>query len=59
MNDKIQPQAVPGLTVQKNAPWNLARLDHPTLGTETSYSYSSDGTGVHVYVLDTVPYNHC
>ena len=50
----MQPQAATGLTVQPAAPWNLARLDHPALQGATSYSYSSDGTGVNVYVLDTV-----
>lgn len=54
-NSRVHPQAAPGLQVQRGAPWNLARLDQPGLGSgDKSYSYTSDGTGVNVYVLDTV-----
>ena len=40
---------------QAAAPWNLNRLGHPELPVGGDYNYSSDGTGVNVYVVDTVP----
>lgn len=44
-------------SVEKNAPWGLARISHRdslTFGTFNKYLYSSDGgEGVDVYVIDT------
>lgn len=44
-------------SVEKNAPWGLARISHRdslTLGTFSKYLYSSNGgEGVNVYVIDT------
>ena len=41
-------------TQQAAAAWNLNRLIHPSLPLGTDFNYTSDGTGVNVYVVDTV-----
>lgn len=38
---------------QTNAPWNLDRTDQRTLPLDNSYEYSQNGSGAHVYILDT------
>ena len=38
---------------QPDAPWNLDRVDQRSLPLGTTYDYSQDGSGVHVYILDT------
>ena len=38
---------------QANAPWNLDRIDQRNMPLDTNFSYNGDGTGVHVYVIDT------
>ncbi len=53
-NDPVRPQIAPALTVQQSAPWNLNRIAQPDLPLNGLYKYASDGTGVRVYVLDTV-----
>lgn len=53
-NQKVQVQQAPLVHVQQNAPWNLDRLDHPDLPLNGQYHYTLDGTGVSVYILDTV-----
>lgn len=53
-NQKVQVQQAPLVRVQQNAPWNLDRLDHPDLPLNGQYHYTLDGTGVSVYILDTV-----
>ena len=53
-NQKVQVQQAPLVYVQQTAPWNLDRLDHPDLPLNGQYHYTLDGTGVSVYILDTV-----
>jgi len=40
-------------TTQTNPPWGLDRIDQQDLPLDSSYSYNQDGTGVHVYIIDT------
>jgi len=38
---------------QRNAPWNLDRIDQRTVIPSTTYDYAATGEGVHVFVIDT------
>ena len=40
-------------TSQTNAPWNLDRVDQRNLPLNTTFDYEQDGTGAHIYILDT------
>jgi len=40
-------------TTQTSAPWGLDRIDQASLPASSSYNYTSTGSGVNVYVIDT------
>ena len=46
-------QVMTASTIQTPATWGLDRVDQRALPLSNSYSYSADGTGVTVYIIDT------
>ena len=40
--------------VEQSAPWGLDRIDQPSLPLRGQYDYYNLGTGVNVYIVDTV-----
>src|SRR4051794_30589632 len=40
-------------TTELNAPWGLDRIDQRNMPWDNSYSYTSNGAGVHAYIIDT------
>lgn len=40
--------------VEQSAPWGLDRVDQPALPLRGQYDYYNLGTGVNVYIVDTV-----
>lgn len=47
------------LSVQREAPWNLRKLQQGHSPSDTTFAYTNHGTGVHVYMLDTVGHLSC
>ena len=44
---------IKGNLVQKNPPWNLDRIDQPSLPLNDAFDFQRTGKGVHVYVIDS------
>ncbi len=42
------------MVVESSAPWHLDRIDQASLPLDHQYHYTLDGSGIHVYVFDTV-----
>lgn len=55
INDGFESPHAPSAldTSQTNATWGLDRIDQRNLPLDNVYSYTPDGTGVNVYVIDT------
>ena len=52
--ERIEQDEVAHLAgTQTGAIWNLDRIDQRTRPVDGSYTYPTDGSGVHVYILDT------
>lgn len=48
-----QNQVITAVTTQAGATWGLDRIDQRTLPLSTTYNYTSNGSGVTVYIIDT------
>jgi subtilisin family serine protease len=52
--DYVEQEQVGGVQVtQSNATWGIDRIDQRNLPLSTTYSYTTTGTGVRVYVIDS------
>lgn len=53
--DYIQPDRVVRIvgTQSPTPSWGLDRMDQRNLPLDSTYNYANDGTGVHVYIIDT------
>ncbi len=56
----IEPdRIVSAITTQTGAPWGLDRIDQAALPLSGAYTYTADGSGVTVYIIDTgINYSH-
>src|SRR5919112_2685091 len=51
---RVEPDGIARtVATQNDATWGLDRLDQRSRPLSTTYSYSSSGTGVHAYIIDT------
>src|SRR5258708_23677380 len=48
-----QDQIVSASSTEMNAPWHLDRVDQRSLPMDTMYNYTSMGTGVNIYIIDS------
>ena len=54
-----QDARVKETAIQTGAPWGLDRIDQRSLPLNANYDYSSEGAGVHAYIIDTgIQANH-
>ena len=57
MDDRVKYVEEDGIvtaaSTEANAPWHLDRIDQRALPLSTSYDYSQDGSGVHIYIIDS------
>src|SRR5438445_13689319 len=54
-----QDQIVTPASTEMNAPWHLDRVDQRPFPMDTMYNYTSMGTGVNIYILDSgIRYTH-
>jgi subtilisin family serine protease len=57
---RVEPDGIATIvTTQTEATWGLDRVDQRALPLSTTYSYTSSGSGVRVYIIDTgILYSH-
>ena len=48
-----EDQIVTASSTETNAPWHLDRVDQRSLPMDTMYNYTSMGTGVNIYIIDS------
>jgi subtilisin family serine protease len=57
---RVEPDGIATVvTTEANATWGLDRVDQRALPLSTTYTYTSTGSGVHAYIIDTgILYSH-
>ena len=57
---RVEPDGIATIvTTEANATWGLDRVDQRALPLSTTYTYTSTGSGVRAYIIDTgIFYNH-
>jgi subtilisin family serine protease len=57
---RVEPDGIATIvTTEANATWGLDRVDQRALPLSTTYTYTSTGSGVHAYIIDTgILYTH-
>jgi len=57
---RVEPDGIATIvTTEANVTWGLDRVDQRALPLSTTYTYTSTGSGVHAYIIDTgILYSH-